>query len=469
MVLPTTNGLALCAGSGGLELGLHLALSDYRTVCWVENEAYAASALVARMEEAWLDQAPIWADVNSFSGKPWRGLVDLVSAGFPCQPWSTAGRHKGVDDDRWLWGSIRKILRDVEPSVVLLENVPGLYRGGIQIVLGDLADLGFDATWDVFSAAKVGAPHRRNRVFVLGLARRGRASRRHDRAIKRLASDVRQTLAYTQDADGRPGEPPLEGVAGIRRGGPRGPSRQLAVTRRKPKREPDDKARQVARDKSRPNAGGRRRGVGNADQEDRDGSWADDVEGCPEISGRWHVGDYCVNLAGLDEYYRTALGDTDGRTPELRDGQERDEERDAPRSSESVANSQCDNGADTSTRRNARGAPSQGRRAPPPRPGRSLGDADRTRHERSARGRPTTDEIAPFPPGPNDRGAWARVLALRPDLAPATAQPGLRRMVDGSAGRLDALRLAGNGVVPVVVAVAFVTLLDRFEPVIPHG
>src|SRR3990167_8778450 len=90
------NGISLCSGIGGLELGLKIALGDaYRCVCYIEREGYAAATLVARMEDKALDSAPIWDDLATFDGGPWRGKVDIVSGGFPCQPASTAGRRKG--------------------------------------------------------------------------------------------------------------------------------------------------------------------------------------------------------------------------------------------------------------------------------------------------------------------------------------------------------------------------------------
>lgn len=169
------NILSLCSGVGGLELGLHLALGERaRTVCYVEREAYAASDLVARMEDSSLDQAPIWDDLLTFDGSPWRGSVDIVSAGFPCQPWSHAGKRAGTDDSRWLWPAVLRIIMDVEPGIVFLENVPGLVTGhGLEHVLSDLAEAGFDAEWDHFSAAETGASHRRERVFVLAYRNRG--------------------------------------------------------------------------------------------------------------------------------------------------------------------------------------------------------------------------------------------------------------------------------------------------------
>ena len=170
VALPTPlRVLSLCSGVGGLDLGLKLALGDgCRTVGYVEREAYAAAVLVARMGDKALDEAPIWDDLTTFDGRPWRGAVDLVLAGFPCQPWSNAGARRGTDDERWLWPLIEKVLREVEPSYVFLENVPGLVSGGgLGQVLGGLASLGFDAEWTVLGAEDIGAPHRRDRVFIL--------------------------------------------------------------------------------------------------------------------------------------------------------------------------------------------------------------------------------------------------------------------------------------------------------------
>ena len=166
------NGLALCAGIGGLELGVKLAMPGFRTVCHVEREAHAAATLVARMEEETLDQAPVWDDLTTFDGRPWRGKVDLVTAGFPCQPFSGAGKRRGIRDERWLWNDIARILGEVRPRYVFLENVRGILapsqHDALAAVLGTLAELGYAAEWDLFSAAEVGAPHRRERFFLLG-------------------------------------------------------------------------------------------------------------------------------------------------------------------------------------------------------------------------------------------------------------------------------------------------------------
>ena len=160
------NGLALFAGVAGLELGIQLALPSSRTVCFVEAEAYAASVLVSQMEKGGLHEAPIWADVVTFDGKPWRGKVDFISAGFPCQPWSKAGKLEKTEDERWLWDDILRIICEVGPQYIFLENVPGIIDGGISHILEGLAKVGFNVEWDLLRASEVGANHQRQRAFI---------------------------------------------------------------------------------------------------------------------------------------------------------------------------------------------------------------------------------------------------------------------------------------------------------------
>lgn len=173
------NALSVCAGIGAMDLGLRLALGrSYRSVGYVERDAYAAAVLVARMEEALLDPAPIWDDISTFDGTYWRGCVDIVTAGFPCQPFSASGKRKHLDDERWIWPSIARVLGEVQPSLVFIENVPNLAAHGLRIVLRDLLELGFDAEWDCFSAEDVEAPHRRERLWLLAAHPGRRAARR---------------------------------------------------------------------------------------------------------------------------------------------------------------------------------------------------------------------------------------------------------------------------------------------------
>lgn len=172
MALRPLTLVSLCDGYAGTELALR-SVAQVRTVCRVERDSYAAAVLVARMEEARLDQAPVWDDLHTFDGRAWRDRVDIVAAGFPCQPFSSAGRRGGTNDDRWLWPQIARIVAEVRPSFVLLENVRGLIRHGLPLALQDLADLGFDAEWGLYSAAAVGASHKRERVWIVAHAADG--------------------------------------------------------------------------------------------------------------------------------------------------------------------------------------------------------------------------------------------------------------------------------------------------------
>ena len=167
MALPSFNGIALCAGAGGLELGLHIAEPRYRTVCYVEREAYAAATLVARMEDAALDPAPVWDNVKTFDGRPWRDRVDILSAGYPCQPFSSAGKRRGTKDPRHLWPDIARIVDEAQPEWLFLENVPHHLRVGFPVVGGDLRSMGFRFVAGLHSARETGAAHFRRRLFIL--------------------------------------------------------------------------------------------------------------------------------------------------------------------------------------------------------------------------------------------------------------------------------------------------------------
>jgi DNA (cytosine-5)-methyltransferase 1 len=138
-------------------------------VGYVERDAFAASILVARMEDASLDRAPVWDDVASFDGCPWRGAVDIVTAGYPCQPFSVAGRRRGADDPRHLWPHVARIIGEVKPPFVFLENVAHHLRLGFPEVAAGLVGMGYRLAAGLFTAAEVGAPHKRERLFILAI------------------------------------------------------------------------------------------------------------------------------------------------------------------------------------------------------------------------------------------------------------------------------------------------------------
>ena len=203
------NVLDCFSGYGGFALGLRLAYPDanFRTVAYIEWDKYCQQVIQARIGDGHLDDAPIWDDIKSFDGRPWRGTVDIITAGFPCQPYSNAGLQKRENDPRNLWGDTLRIIREVGPRLVVLENVPGLAtapRLNIKVlevkrqlslfdqndnkpnsgaihrrdltaygypymgrIVGDLSDLDYDAEWSIISASDATAPHLRRRWWLL--------------------------------------------------------------------------------------------------------------------------------------------------------------------------------------------------------------------------------------------------------------------------------------------------------------
>ena len=197
------NELALFAGAGGGILGGHLL--GWRTVCAVEFDAYARNVLLARQRDGWLPRFPIWDDVRTFDGRPWRGHVDVVSGGFPCQDISCAGKGAGIEGERsGLWKHMARIVGEVRPRFVWVENSPMLVQRGLAVVLGDLAALGYDARWGVVGAHHAGAPHKRDRIWVLADAEHNRIGRRQQQQERGQGErDVADAEGWKGDIGGR--------------------------------------------------------------------------------------------------------------------------------------------------------------------------------------------------------------------------------------------------------------------------
>ena len=190
--LPTTEvqqprELSLFTGAGGGVLASRLL--GWRTVGYVEWDAFCQELLIERIRRGWLEDAPVFGDIDAFDGRPWRGLVDVVSAGFPCQPFSVAGRQQGSADHRNKWPETHRVIREVRPAFAFLENVAGLLANEyFGRVLGDLAELGYDAEWCTYSAQDVGAPHRRKRLWILAADAASSTLRNIPEWVERLAS-----------------------------------------------------------------------------------------------------------------------------------------------------------------------------------------------------------------------------------------------------------------------------------------
>ena len=192
------NELALFAGAGGGIIGGHLL--GWRTVCAVEWEPYPASVLCARQNDGLLPPFPIWDDVQTFDGKPWRGIVDVVSGGFPCQDISAAGKGDGLDGERsGMWRHMARVVGEVRPRFVFVENSPMLTTRGGTRVIGDLTALGYDCRWTVMGAADVGANHQRDRMWIVAHAKSA-GNRRELRGLCRTNETQRQSEKYGQNA-----------------------------------------------------------------------------------------------------------------------------------------------------------------------------------------------------------------------------------------------------------------------------
>jgi len=198
------NELALFAGAGGGILGGKLL--GWRTVCAVEWDSYARDVLVARQNDGCLEAFPIWDDVQTFDGKPWRGLIDVVSGGFPCQDISAAGKGAGIEGERSsMWKHMARIIGEVQPKYAFVENSPMLVGRGLSTVLADLAEMGYDAKWGIMGAHHVSAPHKRDRIWIVAKRSRQFSHSKHDRtrwreqqsqSVEEKARDVADTKSW---------------------------------------------------------------------------------------------------------------------------------------------------------------------------------------------------------------------------------------------------------------------------------
>jgi len=232
-ITETITHLSLCSGYDGIGLGLRRVWPQVREVAHVEIEAFAAANLVAKMEAGELDSAPVWTNLKTFPAWRFRGCVDILSAGFPCQPFSCAGARAADDDPRHLWPHVRQAVGLIRPRMVIFENVEGIISSklkgndwndpeGTPVLLHILRELertGYKCTWGIFSAAEVGAPHQRKRVFIVGLedtnSSRGEKSMQLDTNLPAKSSRCyrkeREELGNTEHN----GLPTTEGRRGI--------------------------------------------------------------------------------------------------------------------------------------------------------------------------------------------------------------------------------------------------------------
>ena len=207
----TLRYLSLCSGYEGIGIGLKGILPSLRTIAYVEREAFACANLVGKMEAGDLDAAPIHTDVTTFPYRKFRGLIDICSAGFNCQPFSQAGKRKATKDPRHLFPHIFKGIKECRPEVVFLENVEGIIscKTGdgepvLKHVLGQLESVGYRTTAGIFSASEVGAPHQRKRGFILAVAEAGgmgdpEHDGQHAPKVRRGTEETGENISQGQD------------------------------------------------------------------------------------------------------------------------------------------------------------------------------------------------------------------------------------------------------------------------------
>ena len=160
--------ISLFTGAGGGILAADIL--GWQTICAVEREVTTIATLVRRQNEGLIPSFPIWNDITTFDGCPWRGYADVVSGGFPCQNISTAGKGEGITGDRSsLWKEQARIISEVRPKFCFVENSPALRTRGLEVVIEDLVKIGYNTQHLVLGASEVGSRHKRERIWIRGV------------------------------------------------------------------------------------------------------------------------------------------------------------------------------------------------------------------------------------------------------------------------------------------------------------
>ena len=467
MVKNTENVISLYSGGGGLDIGFRLAIPNARTVCYVEREISSVAVLVEGMEKGILDDAPIWSDSSTFDGSPWIGKVDWIIGGFPCQPWSIAGKRKGTEDERWLWDDIKQIGLSVRPKGFFLENVSGLITGhGIDTILGDLSEMGFDAQWGSVKAADIGASHRRERVFILAYKRgirwggwsqgneeRVKLNVQTERPFSKCGSQLAHTkgdgLTQTERVDGW-GECQSQEGNEIRN-----------ISRARSNSELED-TNDTRFHRTQPNGTERK---GEKTNQEQAGFSLSRTRGSSEdgqLDDTKHNGQ-----SSLSRNKSRSTEQSESRQPSKyvgntkRKGLERHSEHS---SSVSEEREKREDSGDVSSGVTRKLADTDGKR-----PDKIQIRWELTSNEELGDAEQKKTELKTFPPNPNS-AEWERIVRDYPKLAPALQKSAfesdIRRVADGVATglhRVDRLRILGNGVVPLQAAYALTVLARRIN------
>ena len=447
----TITHLSLCAGYDGIGIGLERVLPNLRAIAYVEIEAFAIANLVSKMESEQLDAAPIYSDVKTFPYKEFRGRVDILSGGFPCQPFSQAGVRKGVEDPRHLYPHFSRGIEECKPGIVFLENVEGIISSKtaegesvLHYVLKDLERLGYKAEAGVFSASEVGFPHQRKRVFIMGYSTSERCERERlwiqqwqEGSVSRRTSEELGNSKH----NGYVTNEKLRSISEASNNNKERQNRSIESKRTSTSRisssiqrcdELSDTENIGCRGRSNRNDSGRWDIQEQTSQEQSD--IRSEIEGCSR-----NISD--TNSEGLERSIRSCsqrnmqrptisnreLSDTNGR------GGRKDmwrEDRESGLSNE-----------ESETRSTSKLGNTEGTR-------QSSSD-DRQRETQHGRTSPWNVQSVARPNEQQHEWEEPRV------------KPKLGRTTNGSSSRVDRLRLLGNGVVPQVATKAFVVLMNR--------
>ena len=459
--------LSLFTGYSGISLGVKLANINTRTIAYVEWEKYAQEIIKARIKDKLLSDAPIFSDISSFRGEQFRGMVDLVTAGFPCQPHSFAGARRSSEDSRNKWPDTLRVIREVAPRYILLENVSGLLSSSVDertpayggVVVGQLTEIGYDCFWEVVGADDAEAPHRRKRWFCFG-----------------VLADSNGTGAGGQTRDNYT-IGPLSREGSEPRLDQRGdslvnPDKRSSIQRELTARNGD--AIRTDRNMADSKGIGHRGGLGS-ERGDGERIVQQEEQGRSEVGSeaarrnRDLADSTSERLQGHNEQPTQSTGTFNGYNQgELDDSQHdgcaRSQE---PRGTGSRAHPQTgeiqpqqSTGSGVGATGSNELADSNGIRYELEKTNRDLAGRERSSLSNIYVGYPRG--IPSWPPGPSQSDEWGRILTERPDLAPALtkkAESQFRGMVDGRTHRVDELKALGNGVVPAVVALFLRRLL----------
>lgn len=180
------NGMDLFSGIGGISKALE---QWVKPVIYCEIDTYCQGVLLSRMADESISDGPIWDDITTLSGCPFNGSIDIIYGGFPCQDISIAGNGKGLAGERsGLFFEILRLAKEIRPPFIFLENVPAItVRGGLRVVR-EIAEMGYDCRWCVISAESVGAPHKRDRWFLLA-----HANSKPSREANKISESIQNT------------------------------------------------------------------------------------------------------------------------------------------------------------------------------------------------------------------------------------------------------------------------------------